>query len=811
MSKTHSQHDLPPHSSIDIIYKLDVDGHFTYVNSVMLDFLESNEQALIGTQFMQYIRPDKTGEVVLFYLNQVKDKMSSTYLEVPIVNAGGKESWVAQTCNLLYNDEGEIVEILVVARDISERERVKKQARINEEKYQNVIENIKLGLMEVDLDEKIIYVNDSFCDITGYAREELMGRNAKKVFITEEDDETDQKVEEVRHERKQDESSAYELRIKRKNGEYIWVIISGTPVKDNDGRIIGSLGIHHDITSRKEQEIQLEEKNKELKQQQQYLKAVNEFSAALINTDTVREIVEEVTTNIVEKFGFTDCVVYLVNSSRTLLGQVSAYGVKVDNGDLVNPIFIEMGKGVVGFVAESGKAEIVSDTTKDSRYIEDVETGLSELAVPIVSDGEVVGVIDSENPKKNYYTQQHLETLTTISNLAANKIKNAIINEKREMAEFALKENEAKLKAVIDSALDAVITIDEFGVVTEWNTHAEELFGFSKAEAVGTLLSDMIIPEEYREAHENGMRHFLKTGHGPVLNNRIEISGLNKKKEHFPIELSIVPVKNEDQYFFSAFVRDITSRKKLEEDMKLALEKEKEIREMKSKFVSMTSHEFRTPLTTIKSNVELLSFYLDKNGFADNPKIEKNFYRINLEIQRLNVLMNDILMIGRLESGKMPFKPQMVDVKKLCEELVDQKTNDLEIGRTIDIKIIGEAQKVELDTNIYEHVINNLISNALKYSPVDKSPVITLNYLEEHLKISIQDKGIGISEKDQEQLFESFFRADNVGTIQGTGLGLTIVKQFLDMHDGEIKVESEIGKGTIFHIDQPYQLESTKE
>ena len=812
MSENNSSTNTTPQSSIDIIYKLDENGLFTYVNSVMLDFLETNRDDLLGTLYVPFIREDQQQKVVEFYLNQVENRINSTYLEVPIINTSGKEAWVGQTCQLLY-DGNKISEILVVARDITEKIRAKDQVRINEEKYKNIIDNINLGLMEVDLDEKIIYANNSFSKMTGYDIDELIGKNAKEIFLTDDDTISDKRVEDVRKLRKTGESSAYELKIKRKDGKSLWMIISGSPVRDNEGRIIGSLGIHNDITERKIQEIALKEllteqakTNEELRQSEGHLKAINQLAAKLINKTSVKEIVDEITSNTVKKFGFTDCVIYLLNNNKNLLAQVAAYGAKDDNGIVVNQIFVELGKGIVGHVALHGQPEIISNTAEDPRYIRDVGSGLSELAVPIIANGELIGVIDSEHPQPNFYTQKHLDTLVTIANLAANRIKNAQIAEQKELAEQALKENEMTLRSVIDSAMDGVIIMDEFGIVNEWNSQAEELFGFKHDEAVGQRLSELIIPVDYREAHEKGMAHFLKTGEGPVLNKRIEIVGLHKDQTVFPIELSIVPIFSDNQYSFSAFIRDITLRKKVEEDMKTALEKEKELREMKSRFVSMTSHEFRTPLTTIKSNVELLSFKLNKSGKEESAGVQKNFKRINSEIERLNVLMNDILMIGRLESGKIPFKPEPSDIYLLCESIVQQLLLNVEVGRTVKIEVKGEKRLITIDPNVYEHIITNLITNAFKYSPPEKDPLLKLDYGDDGLTLIVKDDGIGISKKDQDRLFESFFRADNVGNIQGTGLGLTIVKQFVEMHKGSIKVESELHKGTSFIVKQPYQM-----
>lgn len=810
MEQKNSTSNSLPQSSIDLIYKLDSKGLFTYVNTIMLNFLETNEQDLLGTYYGSFIKEEKREEVISFYQNQIKNTIATTYFEVPIINSAGKEAWIGQTCQLLFQDD-DISEILVVARDITEKVQAKKQAKASEEKYRNIIENINLGLMEVDLDEKIVFANKSFCNMTAYPLEELIGKNARDIFLVEGDAHSDNKMENVQSLRTEGESSAYELKIKRRDGKSLWMIISGAPVKNEEGEVIGSIGIHNDITDRKLQEIavqdlliKVEKSNEELKVQQKHLKIINEFSTNIINSQTIKEIVDEITTNTVSHFGFTDCVVYLLNANKDLLSQVSAYGKKENDGDLVSPIFIEIGKGVVGTVAATGRAILISDTSQDKRYIKDIEQGFSELAVPIMVDNEVIGVIDSENVERDFYNNDHLDSLTTIANLTATKIKKAISEEQQKFTELALQESEAKLRSVINSAMDAVITIDEFGCITEWNNQAVELFGFTHEDAIDNTLSELIVPNEHREAHNRGMAHFLKTGEGPVLNKRIEIIGLHKSGEIFPIELSIVPIETNGQYYFSAFIRDIRERKRLEREMELALEKEKELRELKSKFVSMTSHEFRTPLTTIKSNVELLDYFLKKNNLGEDPKAKRNIERIESQIERLNALMNDILMIGKLEGGKIPFKPESIYISSLCKGIVNQLSTDLGKENSIHLEIIGKEREIELDPNIYEHIITNLLGNSLKYSEPGKMVNLILKFEEDQLNCSVIDEGIGISEEDQKKLFESFFRADNVGAIQGTGLGLTIVKQFVEMHGGEISVKSSLGQGSCFTILQAY-------
>lgn len=785
-----------------MIYKLNSEGHFIFSSEKLTRLLQIDTKELYGKSYYKFIRQDYISKTINHYKNQISSNEPSSYFELPIVTNLNEVIWIGQTVEIIYGSDG-IKEILVAARDITDRV-------ITEEKYNNIIQNIDLGLMEVDLQEKIVYVNDFFCKSLGYSKNELINRTASDLFLSKRDSHG-KTLQKHNKELKLDIHSSYEMKLMKKNGEHVWMMISSTPVKSSKNQTIGSVGIYHDITDKKSKEEQrikllkqLEIGNKELAKKQQYLKAINGFAKKLIDSIGINETVKEITEVVIDEFNFTDCVVYLIDESKTYLSQVCAYGAKNNNGKIVNPIIIKVGEGIVGSVALSGKAEIVNDTSEDPRYIVDDELRLSELAVPIIADDEIIGVIDSENIRADFYNEEHLETLQTIANMTATKIKNSIIVEKHHKVDVALSESEHKSSSIISSAMDAVITIDDKGIVAEWNPQAEEIFEYSKEEAIGQKLSELIIPENYREMHETGMKEFLRSGKGSILNQRIEVPSLNKSGKEFPIELSIVVIKMKGRSFFSAFARDITIRRKAENDMKHALDKLRELNAMKTKFVSMTSHELRTPLTTIQTNFELLELRLEKEKLSNADKYDQNFSRISTEIKKLTDLMNDILLMGKIESGKIKSTPSLFNMEKLCEEIIEELDNKND-GATIKLEIVGHSRKSYLDFNTYRHVISNLISNALKYSSGSKMPYVKLFYGEGHIKIDVTDYGIGIPENEQGQLFDSFFRASNVENIQGTGLGLSIVKEFIDLHGGSISVDSTVGKGATFSIYQPDQ------
>ena len=252
-----------------------------------------------------------------------------------------------------------------------------------------------------------------------------------------------------------------------------------------------------------------------------------------------------------------------------------------------------------------------------------------------------------------------------------------------------------------------------------------------------------------------------------------------------------------------AIVRDITERKRAEADIRNALEKEKELNELKSRFVSMTSHEFRTPLTTILSSAELLQ---DFGNIWDEEKKLKHFLRIQTSVTHMTGLLNDVLLIGKAEAGKLEFKPTPLDLISFCRELTEEMELAAE-NHTIIFCSGGDCTNACMDEKLLRHILSNLLSNAIKYSPSGGTVKLELIGEQKTVMFHIQDRGIGIPQADLIQLFDSFHRASNVGTISGTGLGLAIVKKAVDLHNGQIFVKSEVGVGTTFTVKLPLRPE----
>lgn len=324
----------------------------------------------------------------------------------------------------------------------------------------------------------------------------------------------------------------------------------------------------------------------------------------------------------------------------------------------------------------------------------------------------------------------------------------------------------------------------------------KELFelGITSKNLVGTNFIEKLDPQIREEAKGNLLEVF------------------NGKPKQFEIKykdniylLSAVPLPDEDNKITQILVveQNISTQKKAEQETLNALAKEKELNELKSRFVSMASHEFRTPLSSILSSASLLEKY-SINSRADNTeKTTKHLSRIKSSVNNLTQILNDFLSIDKLESGKVTSNIEKINLKELVHESIEEIGLIKKKGQEIEVDCNAKNQEVIIDGHIFKNILINLLSNAIKYSQEESKIYIKCKVENKKLYFHVKDEGVGIPEKDLKHMFERFFRASNVTNIQGTGLGLTIVKKYLDMLGGKIKIESEENVGTTIKLTIP--------
>ena len=259
---------------------------------------------------------------------------------------------------------------------------------------------------------------------------------------------------------------------------------------------------------------------------------------------------------------------------------------------------------------------------------------------------------------------------------------------------------------------------------------------------------------------------------------------------------------------FIKITKDITVQMQVREDLSKALARERELSEMKSRFVTLASHEFKTPLSVILSSVNLIEKYQDD---ASADKRWRHVHRIKSNVNNLRQLLNDFLSLEKLEEGVVRNEPVRTDLVKLSEEAIQDLEEACKDGQQMALEVTGNVHDVFLDQQLLRNILNNLLSNAIKYSPGGGLLRFRLEFAGDLVTFAVTDQGIGIPPEEQEHLFERFFRAKNTTGISGTGLGLSIVKKYLDLMDGTISVESQPGTGSTFTITLPAKVASRDE
>lgn len=388
-------------------------------------------------------------------------------------------------------------------------------------------------------------------------------------------------------------------------------------------------------------------------------------------------------------------------------------------------------------------------------------------------------------------------------------------------------EGKAEIEAIFLYATEGIMVTNDRGEIIRITPSAEKLFGYDKDELLGKKV-EVLIPKKLSEKHLGHREKYSHNPHARAMGAGMELYGLKKDGFEFPVEISLSPYSTSEGKFVIAFIIDITVRKQAEEklknysaelekqvktrtlileeailelektkkDLNKALEKEIELNELKSRFVSMASHEFRTPLTTMMSSLSLVTKYGEQN---DKENQLKHVSKIKTSINNLTGILNDFLSVSKLEEGKIENMPELINLKTFIAEIVVEMRSIATEGQQL-IHTHSGSEVVSLDKKLLKNVLFNLISNAIKFSKEEGLIEVSAHVLNSSVKISVKDNGIGISEEDQKHLFERFFRGHNATYIQGTGLGLNIVSKYAEQMKGSISFESKENSGTTFTL-----------
>jgi PAS domain S-box-containing protein len=368
--------------------------------------------------------------------------------------------------------------------------------------------------------------------------------------------------------------------------------------------------------------------------------------------------------------------------------------------------------------------------------------------------------------------------------------------------------------ALFDQAALGIVTVNPQGLIVRINNFALQQFGYERDDIVGCAI-EQLIPSRYRERHTQHRNDYSGNNpHQRPMGLGMDLWALRKDGSEFPVEVSLSSYNNAEGTFSIAFISDITVRKAHEDalrkmndelerqvdartrSLREALEREKELGVLKSRFVSMASHEFRTPLSTILSSAYLISKY--ERG-DDQPRREKHVQRIVSSVNTLTDILNDFLSVGRIEEGRIQVRRVPVKLAEWMDTLLSELHQLLKKDQQFSYMHEGDDE-LNLDPSLLRHIVQNLISNAIKFSPEGAVIDIRTRRAGHLFSLSVSDRGIGISEEDQKHLFERFFRGANAINIQGTGLGLHIVGRYAELMNGHVSCRSHLNEGTTFTV-----------
>ncbi|HEY4798207.1 MAG TPA: PAS domain-containing sensor histidine kinase [Bacteroidia bacterium] len=399
-------------------------------------------------------------------------------------------------------------------------------------------------------------------------------------------------------------------------------------------------------------------------------------------------------------------------------------------------------------------------------------------------------------------------------------------------------------EALFIHSTQGILVADAAGCIVKANPACERMFGYAAGKLLGQKV-EVLIPKRSEKKHQQVRTDYNHNPHARFMGIGMDLHGCRKDATEFPVEVSLSPLTTNEGSFVIAFIIDITIRKiaedaikeqkaeletltdklrltnqnlemrvqnrtsflekiigeleRTKEDLNRSLEKEKELNELKSRFIETASHEFRTPLATILSSLTLVAKYAEK---GENEKRMKHVQRVKSTVAHMSEILNDVLSISILEEGKTDVTFEQMDLHLFTSLIIQDLQTILKKDQTISYEHSGKSEVFQ-DKKILRHILINLISNAIKFSSEGNPICISSKAENSHIELLVKDNGIGIPDDDQKHLFDRFFRGRNANNIQGTGLGLNIVLKYIEMMKGTIKFTSKLNEGTTFFVTLP--------
>ncbi|RCJ24825.1 hypothetical protein A6770_04010 [Nostoc minutum NIES-26] len=734
--------------------------------------------------------------------------------------------------------------------------------RHSEERFRNLVEASSDWVWEVDENTVYTYVSPKVRDILGYEPQAVLGKTPFDLMPPEEAERVGKVFAKITA--AQEPFKCLEKINICKDNHLVVLETSGVPVFDVAGKFRGYRGMDRDITARKRAEAALRDTQQQLQAildnspaviyvvdaHNRYLLVNHKFERLFkITQDQIvsKSIYEIWSHDIADGFAAKNCQVIAEGISveaeevvtqedrlHTYLSinfplkdandiPYAVCGISTDITDrkLAQDSLLRFRKAIESTSDAIAIGDITGTTIYvNPAYIELYEYTLEELqaaggsGVIFQQPGEqekIFTTVQSGKSWRGEVTMRSRSGHMVQIYLSADAIKDTTgkmigtvsihtdITQRRQ-AEIALLVSQQQLQYLLSSSPAVIYTAKTFGDFggTFVSENVNVILGYEAQEMIedSSFWASHIHPEDVPHVSAALVKVFQQGQY------KLEYRFLHKDGTYRWIynQGKLVRDDTGNPLELVGYMADITDRKQLEQELRLSLEKEKELSKLKSRFVSMTSHEFRTPLSTILSSSELLEHYRHK--WSEEKQLT-HLHRIQTGVKRMTEILNDILIVGKVEAGKLEFRPKSFDLVAYCRHLIEETQLNLSNKQVTDFISQYESMPCYMDDKLLEHILGNLLSNAIKYSPINCTIKFTLTCQHGQVIFEIQDWGIGIPPEDIPHLFESFYRANNVGNILGTGLGLAIVKRCVDIHKGEIFVTSKLGISTLFTVILP--------
>jgi len=646
-------------------------------------------------------------------------------------------------------------------------------------------------------DNRVLAINQRTADRFGIPQAQAVGALATDFYV--DPAQRDAMVEQLKQ---HGQAEGLLIQLRTSSGEEFWADVSSRFVTFEGQR--ATLSVFHDVTERVAAEQALRASEQRLATEN---KALTELTARQAGSsarfeDDLRDLLETGARALgvgrismwrfVEEGSAIQCVdLYEEQGKRHSSGQVlhradfSIYFNALENERLIAAV----------------------DAHKDSRTAQFSEPYLKPsgigamLDVPIRQNDATIGVLCLEHlGGARPWTADEQNFALSLSNL----IVVALSDDYRREAVEKLAESEARARLIVDTAHDAFIGMNSKGNIVLWNAQAVATFGWTREEALGQSLGDLIIPPAFREAHKKGLRRFLESGEAPVVNQRLELTALDRTGREFPIEITItIPVAFEGSYFFGAFLRDISERRQHEAELRRAKESAEAATRAKSEFLANMSHELRTPLNGVLGYAQLL-----QRSRSLTPDQRESLDAIAKCGAHLLDLINDVLDLSKIEAGRIEVEAVPTNLQQLTIDLrhvIAEPARRKGLRFSIEIDPALPA-RVILDGRHMRQVLLNLLGNAVKFTEQGHILLLLSRAEDSRLYCEVSDTGIGIEEKNLQEIFEAFRQTRDGSSAGGTGLGLTISQRLVASMGGELRVKSKPGVGSSFYFLIPIVL-----